>query len=223
MYELVILAFLMRGPFHGYLIAKVSNDMIGPYARLSNGRLYPLLERLEQDGLIAAADGAAERGGDRGGDRRQRTFKITEAGRRRFHQLMLDTTSNPGEYQQIFWYKLPVLRFLEPAERLHVLDHYLTFCQTHIFHITGEMEDLKREVERKRFMSPEDLDATLQVMRHMVRRWEGELEDARSWREREVAAGRATAVAPESGLSAKERTDVDTAAERAPEDSGQSQ
>src|SRR5215472_4008569 len=55
MYELVILGFLMRMPYHGYLIAKIINDMIGPFARLSNGRLYPLLAKLEQEGLISPA------------------------------------------------------------------------------------------------------------------------------------------------------------------------
>jgi hypothetical protein len=39
MYELVILAQLMAYPAHGYLIAKIINDN----ARLSSGRLYPLL------------------------------------------------------------------------------------------------------------------------------------------------------------------------------------
>ncbi len=37
LYELIILAQLMRQPAHGYLIAKIINDMIGPYAHVSNG------------------------------------------------------------------------------------------------------------------------------------------------------------------------------------------
>ncbi len=54
MYEFIILSQLMHGPAHGYLIAKIINDMIGPYARISYGRLYPLLAKLEQNGLITA-------------------------------------------------------------------------------------------------------------------------------------------------------------------------
>ena len=42
MYELMILTFLMRGPMHGYLIANII-DISGPFAEVSNGRLYPLL------------------------------------------------------------------------------------------------------------------------------------------------------------------------------------
>src|SRR6266481_3088918 len=52
-YEFLILSHLMKNSAHGYLIAHIINDIIGPYARLSNGRLYPLLAKLEQAGLIA--------------------------------------------------------------------------------------------------------------------------------------------------------------------------
>ena len=48
MYELIILSLLMRFPLHGYLIAQIANDTIGPWAKISNGTLYPLLTRLEQ-------------------------------------------------------------------------------------------------------------------------------------------------------------------------------
>src|SRR5262245_48756011 len=71
MYELIILALLMRMPFHGYLIAKITNDMIGPMAKLSSGTLYPLLTKLEQNGLIEIAP---EEGEQSKGERHLRTF-----------------------------------------------------------------------------------------------------------------------------------------------------
>src|SRR5271166_3200819 len=99
MYELVILGFLMRQPYHGYLIAKIINDMIGPFARLSNGRLYPLLAKLEEEGLIVKvpATTATDEPAEDAPDRQQRSYEITPAGRERFHDLMLDTTSSPGD------------------------------------------------------------------------------------------------------------------------------
>src|SRR5216684_857814 len=42
----------MVGPFHGYLIAKIMQNILGPYGKLSAGRLYPLLTKLEEAGLI---------------------------------------------------------------------------------------------------------------------------------------------------------------------------
>ena len=52
MYELIILSLLMRFPMHGYLIAKIANDLIGPWAKISVGSFYPLLSKLEQQGYI---------------------------------------------------------------------------------------------------------------------------------------------------------------------------
>src|SRR5216117_192218 len=115
MYELMILSILMRGTAHGYLIASIINDIIRPYARLSNGRLYPLLSKLKELGMIVAIK---KTGKNVKGDRNLRGYEITDAGRERFHELMMDTTSNPGEYRQIFLQKVSVLRFLKPAERL---------------------------------------------------------------------------------------------------------
>jgi DNA-binding PadR family transcriptional regulator len=184
MYELIILSFLMRAPTHGYIIAKIINDMIGPYAKFSSGRLYPLLAKLQAEGLIVGASAPTAEPGDR----RPHVYQITEAGRRRFHDLMMDTTSNPGDYSRIFWHKLTHLHTLAPTERLYLLDHYSTFCQTHIFHITSEMEDLEREALPKGWMGTEQLDATLRSMRHMRNQWRLELENAQDWRAREVAA-----------------------------------
>jgi DNA-binding PadR family transcriptional regulator len=99
MYELIILSLLMRFPAHGYLIAQIVNDIIGPYARISNGRLYPLLAKLEERGLIEAHEESSQA---LRGERSSRSYQITEEGRRRFHALMMDTTSNPGEYQRFF-------------------------------------------------------------------------------------------------------------------------
>jgi DNA-binding PadR family transcriptional regulator len=181
MYELVILTFLMRKPMHGYLIAKIINNIIGPFARVSNGRLYPLLAKLEADGLIAAVDDAAAPARH---ERHQRVFQITDAGRQRFHQLMMDTTSNPSDYHNPFWIKVQFFEFLQPAEQLYLIDHYINYCQTHIFFLTSEMDELAREAPTKGFMTAQQLEITLATMQHLQNRWRLELEQARHWRER---------------------------------------
>src|SRR5438046_10662904 len=103
MYELIILSLLMSGPVHGYLIVKVMNDIVGPYTKMSHGRLYPLLARLEEDGLIVAS---SEPAGERAGGRNLRRVQITEKGRRRFHEVMMDTYYNPDESQKLVVYQL---------------------------------------------------------------------------------------------------------------------
>jgi DNA-binding PadR family transcriptional regulator len=185
MYELIILSHLMLQPAHGYMIASIINDMIGPYARISNGRLYPLLSKLEKSGLIAPAN---ETPASQHSDRQLRTYKITEAGRVRFHELMMDTTSNPGEYQKIFLQKVAMLEFLKPSERLRLIDHYINYCQVHLLHITAEADDL---VQRSPDWGPvwgrTRLKAVLDVMQHMVDQWQVEFDWAKSLRERELA------------------------------------
>ncbi len=185
MYELIILAQLMRYQAHGYLIAKIINDMIGPYAHVSNGRLYPLLSKLEKSGLIVLH---VEATGQQG-DRQLRTYEITDAGRKRFHELMMDTTANPGEYQKFFMQKTAFFSYLKPIERLRLIDHYINYCQAHILHLEAEAEDMAREsVNWHPETNSEWLQDILNVMQHSVRQWELELQWTRSLREKENVA-----------------------------------
>ena len=186
MYELIILSQLMLQPRHGYLIASIINDMIGPYARISNGRLYPLLVKLEKSGLIAPYTEASV---SQQSDRQLRSYQITEAGRKRFHELMMDTTSNPGEYQKIFMQKVSVLDFLKPSERLRLIDHYINYCQAHVLHITAEADDMVQESPNwGPEWGPTHSKAVLDVMQHMIDQWQLELEWAKALREREIAS-----------------------------------
>lgn len=184
MYELIILSLLMRTPAHGYLIAHIINDIIGPYAKMSNGRLYPLLARLEESGLIALDTEAAK---EQQGERPARRYRITGAGQKRFHALMMDTTSNPGDYQRIFHQKAAALFWLQIPQRLFLIDHYINYCQAHILHLMTEGKDLARgdyhHFEGDEFVLP----ATLDVMKHMAEQWRLEMAWAQRLRAREQA------------------------------------
>ncbi len=180
MYELVILSLLMRMPMHGYLIVKVTNDLIGPWARISSGSLSTILNGLEQRGLIAVVPQKHARGG-----RQARVFKITEEGHKRFHQLMMDTSSNLGEYQKFFYRKLEYFDLLRPNERILLLNHYINYCQTTILHKQTERESLVHELADH--PNPAFLQNVVRVMKHVEQRWQAELEWVRSVREEELA------------------------------------
>ena len=198
MYEFIELAQLMHGPAHGYLIAKIINDIIGPYARISYGRLYPLLTKLQQNGLIAV-DTEAQSTEQR--DRQLRIYTITDAGRLRFRLLMNDTGSNPGDYQKLFLYKVLAFSFITPVERLRLIDHYINYCQSHVFFQQNEAEDMvsqQRVVDDLLRESPqlargiprgnaETLSYILKAMEHSISQWQAELDWARSLREQELA------------------------------------
>ncbi len=184
MYELIILSLLMRGPIHGYLISKIINDIIGPVAKVSHGWLYPRLAKLEQEGLIVAA--VAEQN-EQQGERQLRAYEITEAGRKRFHQWMMDTTSNPGEYPKFFWQKVSFFEYVHPAERLHLVDHYINYCQTHILHLKAQAKNLVEGEMQYHAMDIPELEATLHVLRRSTSQWQVDLEYASNLREQELA------------------------------------
>jgi len=186
-YELIILSLLMRAPFNGYLIVKVANDQIGPWAKISSGSLYPLLGRMERQGLITVQpqpDAAPN-------TRNSRVYTITDDGRRRFHQLLLDMSSASGDYQRIFRFKLISLDLIEPQERLVLFNHYVNYCQMTILHIQNEMADLGHEIEYDVFRTN-----VLNVMRHVEQQWQAELAWVREMRASEVARQASSPAAP---------------------------
>lgn len=190
MYELLVLALLMHGPWHGYLISKIANEMIGPWAKISSGTLYPLLARLEQAGLIETLP---QEEGSRS-QRQSHRYGITPAGRRRFHILMMDTSSNLGDYPRIFHLKAVHLGFLSPRERLHLVNHYINYCERTILHMQSEAQDMQRmqsEVQgtqRKTGDNPTFTDAVVDILQHLAQQGQGELEWAQRLRERVLAA-----------------------------------
>jgi DNA-binding PadR family transcriptional regulator len=184
MYEFIILSQLMLGPRHGYLIAKIINDIIGPYARLSPGRLYPLMAKMEQNGLIEANDTAATQ---HHSDRQLRAYKITEAGRMRFYILMRDTSLSPGEYQKLFAHKVSSFSLIAPIERIALIDHYIHYCQAHVFHQQSEADDLVRNGASYAEMDSSQLEFTLEMVRHSIDGWQHEIEWAKNLRAKEFA------------------------------------
>lgn len=180
MYELLVLALLMHGPWHGYLITKIANEMIGPWAKISPGTLYPLLARLEQTGLIVALPREeASRS-----QRQSHRYAITPAGQRRFHILMMDTSSNLGDYPRIFHLKAVHLGFLLPRERLHLANHYINYCERTILHMQSEAQDMQRGAGD----NPTFTAAVVDILQHLAQQEQGELDWARQVRERALAA-----------------------------------
>lgn len=72
----LILAVLGAAPRHGYAIAREVERLSDGALHLREGTLYPALRVLEQDGLIAGAWEAQEKGADR------KVYALTEAGHR---------------------------------------------------------------------------------------------------------------------------------------------
>lgn len=172
MYELIILGFLMRSISHGYRISKIINNMIGPYAKVSPGRIYPLFNKLAREGFIVLVEGED--------DARHRQYQITDKGRLRFHQLMMDTTTNLGEYRKLFPFKFNFIDLLQPDEQVYLVDHYINHCQTHIFYLDSAIEGLKQQESELGF----DLWKQFSVMEQSKSQWELEMQWANKVRDK---------------------------------------
>ncbi len=179
-YEIIILGTLMVGPFHGYLIAKILQNITGPYGKISAGRLYPLLTKLEEGGLIMVEPTSEQQ--ERQQRRRShipsRRYQITEAGRERLHELMMNTTSYLGDYQKIFLQKVAYFSFLQPEECLHLIEHYRGYCQNMVFYGTARAEELAQSGTDKNGpigMTSVQLTNLLTAMQHKIQQCQQEL------------------------------------------------
>ena len=73
--DALILKTLVRGPSHGYAIARFLEDATGESVLIEDGSLYPALYRLDRKGWVEAEWGTSELG------RRAKVYRITDAGR----------------------------------------------------------------------------------------------------------------------------------------------
>jgi DNA-binding PadR family transcriptional regulator len=72
----IILAILNRDEDYGYRILQKVRSISGGILEWTDGMLYPVLQRMEMDGLISSRWKAVE------GSRPRRYYRITESGRR---------------------------------------------------------------------------------------------------------------------------------------------
>lgn len=184
MYELLVLALLMRWPLYAYLIADIANNIMGPWEKISRGSLSALLKKLERAGFIEPADPAQV---PFPSARSSQIFRITTEGRERFYQLMMDTTSNPGTYQRIFHIKAIHLEFVSPQDQLYLVDHYMYYCQTATRYLKAEAQDLATNRQKTEKASEFFLTTALDLMEVVRQEWERERDWTQRIRERIVS------------------------------------
>ena len=98
-----VLGFLIDKPMHGYELKRALSPALPAERRVNDGVLYPLLKRMEGDGLIS---GRVER---RNGAPDRRVFDPTAAGRRAFDEWLLSAIDEEDEVAYDFMYGHPFL------------------------------------------------------------------------------------------------------------------
>ena len=71
----LVLAILAEGESYGYAIIKRVGELSRGHVQWTDGMLYPVLHRLERNGLVAAKWGSSESG------RRRKYYRLTKEGR----------------------------------------------------------------------------------------------------------------------------------------------
>jgi DNA-binding PadR family transcriptional regulator len=148
MLDMAILGLLEERDLHGYEIRRQLRDNLGILANVSFGSIYPALTRLEKAGAVVAAEGggheaAAGSGatpdapptGSLSGElavlrarrhtpsrarRGKKVYRITEAGRLLFTQLL--TEGGTVDDARSFSLRLAFARHLAPQARLALLE-----------------------------------------------------------------------------------------------------
>lgn len=93
--ELLVLSALREGPMHGYQIALELEERSAGMFNLQHGTLYPILHRLERQGLIAGEWSV-------GDGRKRKEYLLTRGGRARLG-------AGTGQVREVFARLLAVL------------------------------------------------------------------------------------------------------------------
>lgn len=173
MYELYVLGELMGEPMHGYLLPKILTSIIGPYRQMSWGALYPLIHRLEEDGLIEPCERPDEAGG------RRKAYAITDAGRARFAELMADPGGYDADYRDLFTIKVSKFGYVGPLVQLDILRRYRGYVGT----LRAHMEAQVRVAAANPYISHTERPGVLRAISHRLQLIRADME----WVEREIA------------------------------------
>jgi DNA-binding PadR family transcriptional regulator len=145
MLDMAILGLLEERDLHGYEIRRLLRDHLGLLANVSFGSIYPALTRLEKSGAVVATDGgttseprtaaAAPPTGSLSGElavlrarrspgtrsrRGKKVYRITDAGRQLFTELLAD--GGATDDARSFSLRLAFARHLAPQARLALLE-----------------------------------------------------------------------------------------------------
>ncbi len=136
MLELATLGLLQREPLHGYRLKQQLELFMSSSISVNYGAIYPLLKRLEEREEIATlVNDQTETGPSR------KTYCITPQGRQRWHEKMME---HPHESwvnsRSRFFIKFFFFSYLEPPERIKLLEHRSRVCQLRLESVEIEQQ-----------------------------------------------------------------------------------
>ena len=127
MLELATLGLLQQEPLHGYRLKQQLERFISGCISVNYGAIYPLLKRLEQQGMLTLSFAEGEGGGKR------KIYAITKKGKKRFLEKMLE---HPQESwvnaRSRFMIKFVFFSHLHAQQRIKLIEHRLAVCRARL-------------------------------------------------------------------------------------------
>lgn len=116
MYRLLILTVLMSRNMSGYKLRSILENSMSPRRKISNGILYPVLDKLEGKGYIKFNENKDSRG--------TKIESITELGRDYFHELMEKTVVHDSKWDDTYRFKMRGMNYISVVDQISILQNY---------------------------------------------------------------------------------------------------
>ena len=117
MYELLMLSALMSRNMSGYKLRIILENAMVPRRKISNGVLYPLLDKLESKGCIGFDEADQD-------SRGTKIAHITEEGRRYFAELMAKPVVHDAKWDDAYRFKMRGMHYIDAAEQVSILQDF---------------------------------------------------------------------------------------------------
>jgi DNA-binding PadR family transcriptional regulator len=122
MYDLLMLAMLLRGPKHGYQLKRETVTLIGG-GRLHNNQVYPALRRFVGSRWVTRKLVPGNRGQTR------HLYSLTPRGRRELIARLSRFTDEDAANAASFWFRVGLFGLLQSDVRNHILHARETYLR----------------------------------------------------------------------------------------------
>src|SRR5215470_1646811 len=144
MYDLLMLAMLLRGPKHGYQLKRETVTLVGA-GRLHNNQIYPALRQFVRNRWVTRKLVPGSRGQTR------HVYSLTPSGRRELVTRLSRFTDEDAADAGSFWLRVGLFGLLRPEGRNHILAARGTYLRARLaglkdVHADGALDLYAREV-----------------------------------------------------------------------------
>lgn len=119
MYDLLILGSLLSGDKSAYKLQHIVGLALRPVRKVSNGVLFPVLERLEKEGLIVSE---LQQSG-----RKVKMIHLTDKGYEQYLELMKQPVYHDAKRDDVMHFKLLSISSVPQATQIAILEQYRDF------------------------------------------------------------------------------------------------